>query len=257
MSAISKNLKQNLLILLGLVLVLVGVSGVIVDQLTPVSESSFGMYVGPMKPLVQTAPELPTPISVVSDTPGPSPTISLPTPESRIDEGAPKSFSVQTGQNLAIENPAIPDRIVIPSIQLDAPVVQEDYWTLMLEGETFGQWQAPSMFASGWNPNSALLGKRGNTVINGHHNEFGEVFGRLVDVKVGDEVYVYSRGQKYTFVIANRMILQERFQPLEVRLENARWINATDDVRLTLITCWPKETNTHRLILVARPVANP
>jgi len=136
-------------------------------------------------------------------------------------------------------------------------VVPADYNTLMVEGETFGQWQAPSMFAAGWHPNSALLGKRGNTVINGHHNEFGEVFGRLVDVKVGDEVYVYSRGQKYSFIIANRMILPERFQPLEVRLENARWINATDDVRLTLITCWPKETNTHRLILVARPVANP
>jgi len=92
-------------------------------------------------------------------------------------------------------------------------------------------------------------------VINGHHNEYGEVFGKLVDLQVGDFVYVYSRGEKFAFVIANRMILPERFQPVNVRLENARWINPTDDVRLTLITCWPKESNTHRLILVGRPVA--
>jgi sortase A len=39
-----------------------------------------------------------------------------------------------------------------------------------------------------------------------------------------------------------------------VRLENASWIAKTSDERLTLVTCWPYDTNTHRLVVVASPV---
>ncbi len=50
------------------------------------------------------------------------------------------------------------------------------------------------------------------------------------------------------------MILPERDQPLSVRLANAQWIEPSTDERLTLITCWPKDNNTHRLIIVAVPI---
>lgn len=256
MKVVQTNLKHNLLIILGLLMAIGGVTGVLWDELQPLPQSNDGMYIGPMKPANETPSLTAVEATPGVSTPTPEPTESVTVIPSLIDEASPKSYLVKTGFDIPLESPAIPDRIVIPSINLDAPVVAADFNTLNLDGETFGQWQAPNMYAAGWHPNSALLGKRGNTVINGHHNEFGEVFGKLVDLKVGDFVYVYSRGEKFTFVIANRMILKERFEPVSVRLENARWINPTDDVRLTLITCWPKETNTHRLILVARPVAN-
>jgi LPXTG-site transpeptidase (sortase) family protein len=51
-----------------------------------------------------------------------------------------------------------------------------------------------------------------------------------------------------------RVIFPERFARLEQRVENARWILPSEDERLTLITCWPYESNTHRLVLVAKPV---
>lgn len=50
------------------------------------------------------------------------------------------------------------------------------------------------------------------------------------------------------------MILPERDADLQTRLENARWIQPSQDERLTLVTCWPANSNTHRLIIVARPV---
>jgi sortase (surface protein transpeptidase) len=49
------------------------------------------------------------------------------------------------------------------------------------------------------------------------------------------------------------MILAEEGQEIGVRLENARWLQPSDDERLTLVTCWPQWSNTHRLIIVARP----
>lgn len=151
------------------------------------------------------------------------------------------------------DRPKIPDRIEIPAIGLIAPIVVSDYNKTKVEGETFGQWVAPSKFAAGWHPDSALLGQTGNIVINGHHNEFGEVFGKLVDLKLGDLIIVYFGNEAFTYVISNRMILAERFQETSVRLQNARWLGKTDDTRLTLVTCWPAESNTHRLIIVARP----
>ena len=50
------------------------------------------------------------------------------------------------------------------------------------------------------------------------------------------------------------MILPEKFEQLDVRMKNAQWILPSVDERLTLISCWPYESNTHRLIVVARPL---
>ncbi len=153
-----------------------------------------------------------------------------------------------------LENPLIPDKIIIPSIKLESPVIVADFNLTKIQDGTYGQWVAPSHFSAGWHPDSALLGKAGNTVINGHHNAFGEVFGHLVELEIGDIIIIISENKEFRFVVANKLILAERFQTAEDRLDNARWLAHTDDIRLTLVTCYPKESNTHRLILVARPI---
>ena len=51
------------------------------------------------------------------------------------------------------------------------------------------------------------------------------------------------------------MILPEKYEQIEVRMNNAQWILPSVDERLTLISCWPYETNTHRVIVVARPLS--
>jgi hypothetical protein len=139
--------------------------------------------------LVIPAKSTPTPAPDVTET---SATIE---PMSQPETLNFSQFFVHASQASGLDNPLIPDRIVIPEIDLDAPVVIADYNSTNLDGETFGQWQAPSLFAAGWQPDSAPLGRPGNTVINGHHNEYGEVFGRLVDLKIGDKIYVIRRGK--------------------------------------------------------------
>jgi LPXTG-site transpeptidase (sortase) family protein len=154
----------------------------------------------------------------------------------------------------ALNHPPVPDRIVIQSIALSAPVIPAGHSFTEVEGSTFGQWLAPGYFAAGWHPDSALPGEAGNTVINGHHNIAGEVFADLVDVKEGDTIIVYADERAFAYVVTNRMILPETFMDAATRLENARWLAQSEDVRLTLVTCWPKESYTHRLILVAVPI---
>jgi sortase A len=143
---------------------------------------------------------------------------------------------------------------VIASIGLDAPVVPAEITFVKVSGRQYKQWLAPERYTAGWHPDSALLGEAGNTVLNGHHNVAGAVFGRLVDVEIGDVIQVYSSQSIFTYQITNKMILKEKYEQIDVRMENARWILPSRDERLTLITCWPRESNTHRLIIVAKPL---
>lgn len=149
-----------------------------------------------------------------------------------------------------------PDRLVIPQIDLDSPVVPIGWYAVEQEGNQTRVWEVAD-YAVGWHKTSSYPGQPGNIVLNGHHNIKGEVFRYLVDLEPGDEVQLYARDQRYTFAVKEKHILKEKGEPLDVRRENARWIEPTKDERLTLITCWPYTNNTHRLVVVANPVATP
>lgn len=144
----------------------------------------------------------------------------------------------------------IPTRLVIPAIKLDAPI--ESVGWHVVDGVS--QWDVPDTFAAGWLMTSATLGRTGNTAITGHHNIAGEVFRNLVKLKLGDRITVYGKDEPLYYEITTRKILPERGQSDEVRRANARWMQPTTDERITLITCWPYTSNTHRLIIVAEPV---
>lgn len=168
----------------------------------------------------------------------------------------------ETGDNIINLNDAEqsyifgqPERLVIPQINLDAPVDSIGLAQVISEDKTYYQWQVPQALKAGWHNTSAPLGEIGNTVLNGHHNIYGEVFRDLKDLTEGDEIYLYDQNQVYTYTVTLVEILPERDQPLEVRMKNAEWIAPTEDERITLVTCWPYEDNSHRLVVVAHPIA--
>lgn len=148
----------------------------------------------------------------------------------------------------------LPNKLIIPRIDLEAPIRPVSYKSVEVDGKTYEQWFAPDSPTVGWHQTSAQLGSPGNTILNGHHNIFGEVFRNLSELEVGDRIMVQSGQRIFEYVVGTRHILPERYQPIEKRLENARWIQPSSDERITLITCWPYESNTHRVVIVAVPV---
>lgn len=174
-------------------------------------------------------------------------------PESKIDKKPTSPTDIKPDPTNTLPPEYIPDRIKIPSINLDAPITPVHQKEITVNEDTFLQWVAPDYFAAGWHDTSASLGVPGNTVLNGHHNLAGEVFRDIHTLKVGNQIILYAGDKAFVYQVASTMILKERFQPLEVRLENARWILHSNDERLTLITCWPYESNTHRVVVVALP----
>lgn len=147
-----------------------------------------------------------------------------------------------------------PTRLVIPILELDAPVKAAELLTWQEGTKLYTQWKVPDEFAAGWHGDSASLGEVGNTVLNGHHNLHGEVFRDLIDLPVGEEIIIYDGQQPFTYQVTNMELLRNQGLPLKERLANGRWFHSTEDERLTLITCWPYTSNTHRLVVVAHPV---
>jgi len=172
-----------------------------------------------------------------------------PTIPNRIDQNRP--FPNREYVEI-IREPEVPFRIVIPVIQLEAPIIPTETRVVTFMGKNFLQWQAPNGYAAGWHQDSARLGEKGNLVLNGHNNLYGEVFRDLEQLEPGDFIYIFSNENSYQYQIANTMILLEKYQELDLRVDNAKWILPTDDQRLTLVTCWPYTSNSHRLIIVAR-----
>ncbi|MDY7042539.1 MAG: sortase, partial [Chloroflexota bacterium] len=145
------------------------------------------------------------------------------------------------------------NRLVIPSINVDTTVVPVGWQIVEEGGQSVSVWDVAD-YAVGWHKTSAYPGHGENVVMNGHHNIRGKVFRYLVDLQAGDEIIVYAGETAYHYRVTEKHILEEKNAPAEVREQNARWIAATGDERVTLVTCWPYTNNTHRVIVIAKPV---
>ena len=146
-----------------------------------------------------------------------------------------------------------PTRITAESIGLDAGVMEVGWQEISQNGVATNVWVVAD-YAAGWHKNSALPGQGGNVVLSGHHNIKGEVFRHTIDLNIGDIVTLYVGDQPYRYAVIDKFIVKDKGEPEAVRRENAKWIGPFNEERLTLVTCWPYTNNTHRAIVIARPV---
>lgn len=147
-----------------------------------------------------------------------------------------------------------PERIVIPSIEVDTTVQMVDSQANQVGTQWFESWQTAD-FAAGFHDSSAMLGQAGNTVISGHNNIQGSVFQNLYQLQPGEVIQLYANGYRYDYIVEDQFIVREQTAPLEQRMQNASWIHTTIDERVTLVSCWPPTGNEFRVIVVAKPLS--
>lgn len=191
------------------------------------------------------------PLLVVSDqtTPG----------QTETDVTPPPAIPAETEpQSAASELPRAPIvRIAAESIKLDADVIPVGWESVTQNGKQVNVWRVAD-YAAGWHSNSLLPGQGGNVVLSGHHNIKGEVFRYIVDMNLGDVITLTDEaGNLFKYTVADKFIVKDKGEPDAVRRANARWIGPFNDERLTLVTCWPYNNNTHRVIVIAKPVSQP
>ncbi|HDN80599.1 MAG TPA: sortase, partial [Chloroflexi bacterium] len=203
--------------------------------------------ISPTLPVTETsAIPSPTPTPTPSPTAVPSatPTTSPPTPT--------PTFTPTVTPTPSPSHLPPPTRIVIPAIGVDAPVVEVRWKVVKTENGFMAEWETAD-YAAGHHFNSANPGENGNVVISGHHNIKGKVFNRLWELKPGDEIKLYNaRGEIFTYVVNEVLLLREKGASEEERRAHARYMNPTSDPTLTLISCWPPWSNTHRVIVIAK-----
>ncbi len=147
-----------------------------------------------------------------------------------------------------------PVRIIIPAIGLDA-AVQPMGWRVV---DDHTEWAVPDD-AAGRHIDSAFPGEAGNVVISGHHNIGGRVFSGVSRIGepdsplgLGDEIILEDEiGREFVYRITGWRRFPEASASVAMRQENASYLLPTDFPQLTLITCWPAQTNTHRVIVMA------
>ncbi|MCC6455360.1 MAG: sortase [Caldilineaceae bacterium] len=147
----------------------------------------------------------------------------------------------------------LPSRLEIPAIDVDIPVVELG-WSQQENraGQIFSEWDVAA-YAAGWHKNSALPGEGGNVVMSGHNNILGAVFRELDQLKRGDTITVWAGAHLYTYAVDQVVVLPDKSATEEQRILNSGWIGPFDEERLTLVSCWPRNNNTHRIVIVARP----
>ena len=151
-----------------------------------------------------------------------------------------------------IISPELPSLIEIPAIKVKAQVVAVGPGKKV--GNSSVEWSSPDKGRVGWHNYSGRLGETKNIVMNGHNNIQGSVFRKLYTLQAGDWVTVSSASYIKVYQVQEVMKLLERGVSYEQRVQNAQYIQPMNDDRLTLISCWPETNNTHRIIVIAKPV---
>ena len=118
-------------------------------------------------------------------------------------------------------------RIVIPSIQIDAPIVQGDGWEQLRRGV-------------GQHVGTASPGQKGNLVLSAHNDIFGEIFKDLDMLLPGDTVIINTMGEQFTYVINETEIVE----PTAVNV-----MDTTTAPTLTLISCYPYLIDNKRIVI--------
>jgi sortase A len=138
---------------------------------------------------------------------------------------------VQTIANIPVPtaSPAQAIRIQIPSIGVDAPIVQGDGWEQLKKGV-------------GQHIGTPNPGENGNLVLSAHNDIFGEIFRDLDRLQPGDVVIVYTNQRQYTYVITGTQVVE----PTRVEV-----MAPTPNPTVTLISCYPYLIDNQRIVVSA------
>ena len=187
---------------------------------------------------------------------GPSEATMPPTPTRLAASPSPAPTFTRTATPIHSPSDRDPTRITIASIDVDARIVTVDIVEKRSEnGETTQEWEVAD-YAAGFHRGMARVGHAGNTVISGHNNMRGKVFRDVHRLEPGDDIVIWVGTAAYRYRVRELHKLPMKGVPPDSERDNQKWILPTRDQRLTLVTCWPAWSNTHRIVVVAYPVAS-
>jgi LPXTG-site transpeptidase (sortase) family protein len=132
---------------------------------------------------------------------------------------------------------AIPEenRIVIPSIQVNEPILEGSNIWVINKG---GTWRRPQTSTPTQNNNTVVVGHRyyGNNISTLYH---------LDKVLIGQKIAVYWEGKEILYEVTETKIVKASAVEIEA---------PTKEKQLTIYTCHPIWTAKERMVVIAKPI---
>ncbi|MBC7810698.1 MAG: class D sortase [Burkholderiales bacterium] len=120
--------------------------------------------------------------------------------------------------------------LIIPQLNLNQSIVQGVDWEALKQG--VGQLQ------NGVNPGDDV----GNVVLSAHNDIYGELFRYLDRLEPGDQFQLQTQTQIYTYTVTGRDIVA----PTDTHVMASR-----GNASITLISCYPYQVDTQRIVVFA------
>lgn len=136
------------------------------------------------------------------------------------------------------DGPSTLTRIVIPRIALDKKVIEVGWTVEEAQGRELAIWDVDK-YRVGHHTGTSNPGGGGNIVLAGHSGGKAYPFNDIFYLKPGDLVELYSNGELFDYHVSEHILVDEVGQPLEQQIENARWIEPTEQEVVTMVACWP------------------
>lgn len=170
--------------------------------------------------------ELPPATSFPTPTPTPIPTATPPT------------------------SPAI--RLSIPAINLNISINEIFPTEISKNGGIKYIWEPP-VFSVGHFDSSGNPGGGDNIVLFGHNNTQGEVFRYLDRLVIGDELILFTEEKEFHYRVQKTYTIPYlgSEEQGDAMLQSYSAPQSTEVV--TMISCWPYTTNSHRIVIIAAP----
>lgn len=121
------------------------------------------------------------------------------------------------------------NRIQIPAIAIDAPVIQGTGWEQLKRGvgQVIG---------------TANPGQNGNIVLSAHNDIYGELFRYLDQLEPGDQFTIFTSSRAFTYVVTGWDVVE----PTRVEV-----MDPTPNPTATLISCYPYLVDNKRIVVKA------
>lgn len=246
----------NLLILIGITLLLF-VGGLLADE-------QYNVYAASGDNDLVLPVTVPPP---AEEPPAPAEAVAAAVPEPAAGQ-APRRFNIPVLNNgsgselnsvvptkLGDGGPSTITRIVVPQINIDKKVVEVGWTVEQMAGQEVAVWDVDK-YRVGHHRGTSNPGAGGNIVLAGHSGGKAYPFNDIFYLKPGDLIELYSNNQLYQYNVSEHILVDEVGQPLEKRIENARYIEPTDQELITMVACWPltgPDKFKQRIIIRARP----
>ncbi|MDO9300363.1 MAG: sortase [Anaerolineales bacterium] len=199
---------------------------------------------------------LPTPVVRVTHA-ATATTAPTPTPLATLAKiPIPKSDIAQLADDLY--GSRVIEQISIPALNVDGRVVPVGWRVNFSDNFQSGEfeWDSPDSNV-GWVITSALPDETGNVILYGHNNLYEKIFENLADLAQGDRVYLQTGNQRWEYKVRNVLLLPVIGASREQLNKYQKYLQPTQDARVTLISCWPPISNTHRVVVIGQRVSNP